>query len=124
DLRTTLNNVFLTAISNAARPYKDDLIRMPRRYKDLASHPYKKEFKEAYRVELRRILAMGVWRLLNSGRVEKPLPLKWVFTYKFDEGGHLIKCKARIYVRRDLQETCDESTYAATLAAKSFRTLY
>src|SRR5208282_4462043 len=113
--------MFLTVISNAARPYRDDLIRVPRRYKDLAGHPYEKEFKEACRVELRRILVMGVWRLLDSGRVEKPLPLKWVFTYKFDEGGHLIKCKARICVRGDLQEACDESTYAATLAAKSFR---
>ena len=62
--------------------------------------------------------------MLDNGRVEKPLPLKWVFTYKFDERGHLIKYKARIYVHKDLQEACDESTYAATLVAKSFRTLY
>jgi hypothetical protein len=44
----------------------------------------------------------------------------WVFTYKFDPDGFLIKHKARLCARGDLQETTDE-TYAATLAAQTFR---
>jgi hypothetical protein len=44
----------------------------------------------------------------------------WVFTYKFDEDGYLLKYKARLVVRGDLQEQYGD-TYAATLAARLFR---
>jgi hypothetical protein len=46
----------------------------------------------------------------------------WVFTYKFDEDGYLLKYKARLVVRGDLQEQYGD-TYAATLAARLFRAL-
>jgi hypothetical protein len=49
-----------------------------------------------------------------------PLPLMWVFTNKFDENGYLLKEKARIVARGDLHIT-DDDTYAATLAAQTFR---
>jgi len=49
--------------------------------------------------------------------------LKWVFTYKVNQDGYFVKCKARIVVRGDLQITNTlHLTYAATLAARSFRT--
>ena len=52
------------------------------------------------------------------------LPLLWMFTYKFDTDGYLLKYKARICVRGDLQpQTYLHDTYAATLAAKVFRLL-
>jgi len=52
------------------------------------------------------------------------LPLLWVFTYKFDTDGYLRKYKARICVRGDLQPQSNlHDTYAATLAAKTFRLL-
>jgi hypothetical protein len=53
----------------------------------------------------------------------KILPLIWVFTYKFDTDGFLIKFKARLCVRGDLQELTHQDTYAATLAARTFRIL-
>lgn len=46
----------------------------------------------------------------------------WVFTYKFNEDGYLVKYKARLVVREDLQEQYSD-TYAATLAARLFRAL-
>jgi Reverse transcriptase (RNA-dependent DNA polymerase) len=51
-----------------------------------------------------------------------PLPLLWVFKYKFDTNGYLTKFKARLCVRGDLQTT-EQDTYAATLAARTFRAL-
>ena len=52
------------------------------------------------------------------------LPFKQVFTYKFDTNGFLEKCKARIYIRGDLQDTSLlQSIYATTLVAYSFRTM-
>jgi hypothetical protein len=50
------------------------------------------------------------------------IPLKWVFKYKLDEHGYLVKFKARLVVRGDFQTTANE-TYAATLAARTFRAL-
>ena len=47
----------------------------------------------------------------------------WVFTYKFDTDGYLLKFKARIVVRGDLHTSIHEDTYAATLALRSFRTI-
>lgn len=48
----------------------------------------------------------------------------WVWTYKFDKYGKLQKTKARLVVRGDQQAgSILESTYAATLAGKSFRSL-
>ena len=51
------------------------------------------------------------------------MPIIWVFTYKTDTNGFLTKFKARLCVRGDLQESVHEDTYAATLAARSFRAL-
>jgi hypothetical protein len=51
------------------------------------------------------------------------IPTRWVFTYKFDEEGYLLKYKARLVVRGDLQLRQDEETYAATLAVRVFRFL-
>jgi hypothetical protein len=50
------------------------------------------------------------------------LPLKWVFSYKFDEDSYLYKFKARLVVRGDLQHEYGD-IYAATLAARVFRLL-
>ena len=46
-----------------------------------------------------------------------------MFTYKIDTDGYLTKFKTRIYVRGDLQLRSTKDTYAATLAARTFRTL-
>ena len=48
--------------------------------------------------------------------------MKWVFDYKVDSSGFLIRCRSRIVVRGNLQE--DDSilsTYVATLASRTFR---
>ena len=45
----------------------------------------------------------------------------WIYVYKFDKHGRLLKCKARLVVRRDQQAKAELDTYAATLAAQSFR---
>ena len=76
-------------------------------------------------LEIEAMRAKGVWREIPCAETRsKPLPLKWVFSYKFDASGMLERCKARICVRGDLQEEITiQQTYAATLAARSFRIL-
>ena len=46
-----------------------------------------------------------------------------MFTYKLDPDGYLLKHKARLCVRGDLQATSTEDLYAATGAYRTFRIL-
>jgi hypothetical protein len=47
-----------------------------------------------------------------------------VFAYKFDANGYLMKLKARIYVRGDLETITSEEKRAATLAARTARMMF
>ena len=47
----------------------------------------------------------------------------WVFTYKLDKDGFVIKYKARLIVQGDLQVSQFKDTYIATLAARVFKAL-
>lgn len=47
-----------------------------------------------------------------------------MFTYKFDQDGFLVKFKARIYVRGDLETITHEEKRAATLAARTARIIF
>ena len=65
----------------------------------------------------------GTFQVVDETIHIKPVPVLWAFTYKTDTNGYLTRFKARICVRGDLQKSTHEDTYAATLAARSFRAL-
>ena len=46
----------------------------------------------------------------------------WVYANKFDEDGFLTNFKAKLIARGDLYQT-EEETYAATLAAQTFKAI-
>jgi hypothetical protein len=100
-----------------------ELPRPPENWSKLEKHELGIHFKADAHLELSNLEARQCWRVIDSKDAKtKPIPLKWVFTYKTDSSGYLIRCRARIVVRGDLQD--DEtivSTYAATLASRSFR---
>jgi Reverse transcriptase (RNA-dependent DNA polymerase) len=90
----------------------------------MLKHSHKLEFMQAADLEWTTLSKMKILEILErSQATTKPLPLTWVFRYKFDKHGFLQKFKARICVRGDLQPLTEKDTYAATLAARSFRTL-
>lgn len=103
----------------------DQLVKLPKTWRDVQRmpEPLRSRFIEACNVEINKLKEMGVWDVIDESKAKnKPIPLKWVFTYKLDQYGYLDRCKARICVRGDLQEKHPlEQTYAATLAAKTFR---
>jgi hypothetical protein len=76
--------------------------------------------------EIKNLEKKDCWTIrLLSDAPKRPIPVKWVFTYKLDQEGKLLRCKSRLVVRGDLQyEDTVQLTYAATLAAKSFRLCY
>jgi hypothetical protein len=105
------------------RIHQNDLPKAPKHWKDLASHAYGAQFEADAELEISNLEARNCWRQVpREEGMPAPIPLKWVFTYKSDSDGYLIRCRSRIVVRGDLQdEQTILTTYAATLAAKSFR---
>ncbi|KJZ67918.1 hypothetical protein HIM_12693 [Hirsutella minnesotensis 3608] len=96
----------------------------PQRYKELKAHRFGPQFKEAAHSEWKSLQERNTFRAVPRDQVTgKPLPLTWVFKYRFDKHGFLVKFKARLCVRGDLQQLGDKDTYAATLAGRSFRIL-
>src|SRR5208282_6861606 len=89
----------------------------------MLKHKYLIEFKKAADKEFEALLQKETFKYVEKSNINDKLPLlplMWVFTYKFDQDGFLLKHKARLVARGDLQYTA-EDTYAATLAAQTFR---
>ncbi len=65
------------------------------------------------------------WKTVKfkEAKEHKVLGCHWVFTYKPDKHGRILKCKARIVVRGDQQTECDLPTQATTLAFTSLRVI-
>ena len=63
------------------------------------------------------------WSVVNRPTGVQVVPLKWVYSYKFDDNGYIGKFKARICVRSDLQRRVVDlvNNRALTLAARTFR---
>jgi hypothetical protein len=106
-----------------SRIHTSELPPVPKRYSELEKHPLGAQFREEMEVEIRNLEARDCWRVIDLSETKPaPVPMKWVYTYKTDSDGFVLRCRSRVVVRGDLQdEHTIESTYAATLAARSFR---
>ena len=103
--------------------HRDNLPEEPKNWRQLLRHPHKDQFTQAARKEFDHLTTRGTFRLAKRSDVKSTiLPLVWVFKYKFDDNGYLVKHKARLCVRGDLQKT-EQDTAAATLAIRVFRAL-
>ena len=103
--------------------HSNDLPDPPSNWRNMLTHTHADEFKKAAEVEFRALEGMKTWEIVDKAPNQHAIPLKWVFTYKFDADGYLIKHKTRLVVRGDLQKMDNQDVYAATLAFKVFRTL-
>src|SRR6266536_159539 len=120
-------SAFSTALhtTKKRRPHKDTLLEPPKSYWKIKSHIYATEFKAAYDKEIKALFDKDMFTYINESEVLEgplPLPLMWVLSYKFDEDRYLDRHKARLVARGDLQVDQDD-TYAATLAAQTFRAI-
>ena len=103
--------------------HRDQLPPPPRNWKELQGHQYEEEFAAAAQKEYTDLQNRGTFQVVDETIHIKTVPVIWVFTYKTDTNGYLTRFKARLCARGDLQESVHEDTYAATLAARSFRAL-
>jgi Reverse transcriptase (RNA-dependent DNA polymerase) len=101
--------------------HRDTLPTEPQTWRQMLKHKFSTEFTQAASREIQILERKGTFQYVPRRSAKTtPLPLLWVFKYKFDSNGYLIKFKARLCVRGDLQTT-EQDTYAATLAARTFR---
>ncbi len=103
------------------RMHRDKVPLPPRNWRQMLKHQYAKEFQQAASIEFKEIGDRGTWIPVPQPKGAFVIPLKWVYTYKFDADGLVTKFKARLCVRGDLQLMNSAETYAATLAARVFR---
>jgi hypothetical protein len=103
------------------RLHRDVLPIEPTNWAEARRHSFAKYWFEAAHTEFAALTKRGTFKKRDREKYHRPLPLLWVFKYKFDTDGFLDKFKARICVRGDLQTSHSTDNYAATLAAKTFR---
>lgn len=113
----------LNGSSSHTRTHRDDIPPEPPSWREMMNHPFNEGFLAAAGLEVKTIERKGTFEVVRrpNDRGVQVLPLKWVFNYKFDSDGYLVKLKARICVRGDLQKLSTEEKYSATLAARTAR---
>jgi hypothetical protein len=89
-------------------------------------HPMAEGFLAACAKEIRSLEGKATFIVVDRPKdVSKQiLPLRWVFAYKFDQDSYLIKLKARICVRGDLETITHKDKRAITLAAWTARMIF
>ncbi|KAJ5827623.1 hypothetical protein N7447_001845 [Penicillium robsamsonii] len=108
------------------RRHRDDLPPPPKHWKEVLNHPFQQGFLAAAAKEIRSLAEKETFEVIEKPRDRgvQILPLMWVFTYKFDADGYLVKFKARICVRGDLETITYQEKRAATLAARTARMIF
>lgn len=60
------------------------------------------QFTKAARLEWDTFELKEIWEVIPRSECRtRPVPLMWVFTYKFDKDGYLERYKARLVARGD-----------------------
>lgn len=103
--------------------HRRDLPPPPKTHRDLRIHLLGAEFRAAEKAHLISHQESQTWREVGRADQKGIIDCMWVYVYKFDKHGRLVKCKARLVIRGDQQSKTDQNTYASTLAGRSFRTV-
>jgi hypothetical protein len=105
--------------------HRDSLPPEPKNFRQMQRHPHAVDFNKAILTEISALRVKSTWKEIPINEVSKEkviIPIMLIFKYKFDENGFLIKYKARLMTRGDMQHT-NQNTYAVTLATRIFRAL-
>ena len=62
------------------------------------THEFASEWKAVIQKEMVGVEARGTYKEVSDTLNIAKIPLKWVFSYKFNTNGFLTKFKARLYV--------------------------
>jgi hypothetical protein len=83
--------------------HRRDMPIVPRTHDEAMKHEFATEWKNVETTELKGLERQRVYEIVRTDSAKsKPLPLKWVYTYKFNKHGILKGFKARLCVRGDM----------------------
>ena len=102
--------------------HQKNLLPASTRHKDIENHLLSLLFEQAEKNHLQSHVLMNSWIMVDwtEAKKEQILDFMWVYVYKFDKHGCLLKCKARLVVWGDQQIKITEDIYVIILAAWSF----
>ncbi len=87
----------------------------------MLNHRFSQKFNLTVIKKLIELKKRETFELIEK-KNQSTISLTWVFKYKYDINDFLIKFKARLCAREDLQ-MIERDTYAATLTVKTFKVL-
>ncbi len=110
-------------LSSKNRSHISNLSSSSAHWRAMLRHFHAKRFRKAAQIEYDAIENRDIWQIVDRLKNEdhQIISLKWIFTYKTDSNDYLIKYKARIVIRSDLQMIDSQNVYAITLISKVFR---
>jgi hypothetical protein len=82
------------ATAQSIRTHRKDMLPPPDFWHELKRHPEGKGFRHAADAEHASLKEKKTFELVDHPDGKQVLPLKWVFTYKFDDAGYLVRHKA------------------------------
>ncbi|KAL1954936.1 hypothetical protein VTO42DRAFT_436 [Malbranchea cinnamomea] len=104
--------------------HRSNLPPAPRTWKEMQRHKFRDHWYKAAGVEIEKLQECGTYKIVPILYGKQVIPLMWVFAYKFDDKGFLLKFKARLVVRGDLvKNPSGKNTRSDTLAARTARAL-
>lgn len=105
------------------RLHQTEVPAPPDNWQQVLEHPFCNEWRKAAQEELQALEQKHTWDIVPTPKGIFIVPVRWVFTYKFDDAGYVTKFKARLCVRGDLQRRFGDigDTRALTLAIRTFR---
>ncbi len=110
----------------SSRSHVSDFSSSSIHWRKMLKHLYAAQWQKAAQIEYDAINDKSIWITIDRSKTQrmKITSLKWIFIYKTDSDDFLLKFKARIMIREDLQIIDNaQNVYAATLASKIFRML-
>jgi hypothetical protein len=110
----------------SSRSHVSDFSSSSIHWRRMLKHSYAAQWQKTAQIEYDAINDKNTWIAVDRFEAQrvKIISLKWVFIYKIDSNDFLLKFKARIVMRKNLQMINNaQNVYAATLASKIFRML-
>ncbi len=118
----TKTTKFEIKTTSSSKFHISNLSKSSLHWRVMLRHSHAEEFIKAAQMKYDVIKTKRTWKIVDKRDDYKLISLKWIIIYKSDLNDFLIKYKARIVIRDDLQKVDNaQNVYAATFASKIFR---